>query len=208
MKAFPKPVRGALAQAFLGGWMSAQILHVPSPAVLADIGGAYSWAYSEERLQQFQIAEQVKVRGVTREVRSAEIDREFILDNLCFWSGRPILVKVRPHGNEYLPTRPVIGGSPRLIFAPTDLQGDSAWWWLHDVLAGVALGGAWPADIAQAIEFVAIGAKEGIVPARTPFGRLVDLHGRRISLRSTERRGRACRKTIRLRTGNARWPTV
>jgi hypothetical protein len=173
----PAEWHGPLAAAFYGGWSTARIVHWPSPAAVADISGAYGWSYSTQGLQRFDLARAVTTDDMTGSVTDLANDsglRERLIAGQIPFHGQPILVKVRPHGSEILPTKPKRSGNVRLAMAPTELQGDHSWWWLSDVLAGVALGGPFPSDIVHAVKFVANGMRAGIRPVILPGGQVVD----------------------------------
>jgi len=168
---------GASAAAFYGGWSAAHLVHTPVPAALFDISGAYAWSHADQGLQRFRIAERIDVRDATEAVTALGGRDDFYRElrgGLVPLSGRPVLVRLVPAGPEVLPTRALRPGGVRMAFAPTDLGGSAGWWWLSDVLAGVALGGVFPSRIAEAIEFVASGTRAGIGPLRLPSGRVVD----------------------------------
>jgi hypothetical protein len=144
---------------------------------VADISGAYGWGYSTQGLQRFDLARVVTTDDVTGAVTELADDaglRERLIAGQVPFHGRPILVKARPHGREILPTKAKRSGNVRLAMTPTDLQGSHSWWWLSDVLAGIGLGGPFPIDIVEAVEFVANGMRAGIRPATLPGGAIVD----------------------------------
>jgi len=171
-------VAGAIAAAFFGGWSAARVVHVPSPAVLGDISGAYTWAAEALALQRHIIATDRVVLDVTDEVRSIEPPtRSALLGGATDLSPRRlVLIRLRPRGAEWLPSRPIRAGQTRMTIAPLDLQGAGAWWWLNDLEAGVYLGGEWPAAIDRAVEFVPGEPQDGLRPVRLPTGRVVDLY--------------------------------
>jgi hypothetical protein len=184
-------VLGAIAQAFYGGWMHAHVVHVPCPAVLADIRGAYLWAYADQELRQFLIADHYECRSATREFQDLPVfDRATVLAGEPPWGKRLVLLCLRPRGSEWLPTRPVFRGEARLTLAPTDLQGATAWWWASDVSAGMALGGSWPTEIVQAVELLPCGVQDGLQPVRLPSGRRVDLRTEDLAAAIREERDR------------------
>lgn len=173
----PTKLRGPVAFAFFGGWSSPRLLHTPCPAALVDISGAFGWSYVQQGLQRFDAAERWTSRRVTGEIRAlAKPDglRERILANQYLFDDRLILVRLRPHGREILPTKAWRDGRTRLAMASTDFHGGSGWWYLSDVLAGVALGGDFPCDIVRAIEIMAHGVRSTLTPVRLASGRLVD----------------------------------
>ena len=186
-------VAGAVASAFYGGWSAARVLHVPCPAVLVDLSGAYAWGYASEGLQRFVIADRVDARDSTDEVRLLGSDktlRERLFVGEVPLSRRLVLVQLRPTGSEILPTKSLRDGTARLSFARTDFQGHTGWWWLSDVLAGVAFGGEYPKRIVEAIEFVPVGVRESLRPVRLPTGRMVDLSREDLALAIRQERDR------------------
>ena len=186
----PTRLLGAAASAFYGGWSTAAVLHTPSPAVLVDMSGAYSWGFGTEGLQALRIASNVTTRKVTEELWDfGPIDRNDLLGEGHPFAGRMILVRLRPHGTM-LPVKPVRRGEARLVIAPVDLDGGTAWWWFTDVLAGVALGGTWPTrgDVVEAVEFVPGESQEHLRPVRLPTGRMVDLIREDLALATREER--------------------
>jgi hypothetical protein len=141
------------------------------------MSGAFSWAFSEQGLQRFRIAAQVTVRSITSELRESGLPtRAQLLAGDNPFRTRLILVRLRPR-RLILPCKPVRHGESRLVIAVLDLQGDTSWWWLSDVLAGVALGGdlADEDEIVEAFEFIAADPIDSLRPVRSPTGRIVDL---------------------------------
>jgi hypothetical protein len=189
---------GAIASAFFGGWSAAPVVHVPSPAVLGDISGAYTWAAEDLALQRYLISAETTVRDVTPEVRSIEPRTcSELLDGRAPLADRLVLVRVRPRGQEWLPSRPVRDGRTRLCIAPLDLHGSGAWWWFSDIEAGVYLGGDWPGEIDKALEFVAGEPQAGLGPVRLPTGRMVDLYSEDLAAVIREERARVrCDNTL------------
>ena len=177
MNNFPPRIQGALGAAFFGGWSVVNIQHTPVPAALFDLSGAYVWSHAVQGLQRFRIAQRVETRSALKEVRSLaktlELRARLVVGDVPF-EGRPTLVRLIPTGSEILLSKPVRRGRERMVFAPTDLGGAANWWWINDLLAGVALDGPFPAHILEAREFVPIGVREGIGPVRLPGGRMVD----------------------------------
>ena len=157
--------------------MSANVTHVSIPAALFDVSGAYSWSFSIQNLWRFVIAESVGVSDVTEEIRPLdhlESLVEGLTNGVVPFESRAVLVRLIATGSEILPTKPVRDGRARLILAPTDLSGAANWWWLSDVLAGVALGGQFPKQIVAAMEFVPRDVRADVQPIHLPTGRVVD----------------------------------
>ena len=177
MNNFPPRIQGALGAAFFGGWSAMNIQHTPVPAALFDLSGAYAWSHAVQDLQRFRVAKRVETRSVLKEVRALvktlDLRAMLIVGDVPF-EGRPTLVRLIPTGSEILVTKPVRRGRERMVVAPTDLGGAANWWWLNDVLAGVALGGSFPTLLLEAREFVPISVREGIGPVRLPGGSRVD----------------------------------
>jgi hypothetical protein len=174
---FPNEITGSLAAAFFGGWSGVNIQHTPMPAALYDLSGAYAWSHLVQGLQRFRVAQHVETLEVHNEVSAlgatTDLKARLVCGDVPF-EGRPILVRLVATGSEVLLTKPVRRGRERLVFAPTDLGGAANWWWLSDVLAGVAHGGEFPSRILQALEFVPVGLREAVKPIRLPGGRSVD----------------------------------
>ena len=172
----PSDLRGVVRAAFRGGLSVAYVLNVVIPTYVTDISGAYPWAYVDLDLRRFDVADNLRTCDVTDEVRCLANKRlrPAILAGFHPMSGRAVLVEVAPQGEARLPSKVRRDDCERLHLSPIDLGGSSLWWWLDDVLAGVAFGDQFPVDVRRAVEFVPIGVRADLRPVPLPTGRLVD----------------------------------
>jgi hypothetical protein len=192
--------RGPSAQAFFGGWSYAEVIHIPSTAALADISGAYPWAYGAKDLVRFDVARRINTVSVLADVRRLGAEEDLadrLLAGEVPFATRPILVEARPHGEAILPVRATWGADGRFSMSLVDFEGASSWWWLDDLLAGVALGGQFPTDVLRAIELVPVGERDGLQPVRLITGRVVDPASEDLVRAVSEERRRVGRDTWR-----------
>lgn len=176
MNRIPDQWKGHVMVATYGGLNAAYVVNTAIPALLADISGAHGWAYVDLDLHDFDIAERYVVEDVTDELRQLGTDGDLghLLDPVTGQLVRRILVVARPRGEAILPAKPTRDGVARFTMARLSLRGAAWCWWLEDVFSGMDLGGSFPRDIVQAIEFFADSELPNLSPVRLPTGRVVD----------------------------------
>jgi hypothetical protein len=172
----PDWLAGAAASAFFGPWSAAQVVHVPVPAVLADLSGTYARCASAVGIQRFLTARYVgwqRTTKKTRRILTAIATGKRALNRDAFAQLGPVLVRVIPEGHV-MAVKPVRGGEARLVMAPFT-NPDSVWRWATDVLAGETRDGGRLPHIVEAIRLVPHGIQSDLKPLRLPTGRTVDL---------------------------------
>ena len=185
----PAWLAGAAASAFFGPWSAAPVVHVPCPAVSADISGTYARVGSAVGVQRFYTARWVgwqrsfkKTRKLIHTIASGRrpVDRD-ALSRLG-----PTLVRVVPH-QHMLSAKPVRAGEARLVFAPYT-NPDGVWRWATDVLAGAFLDGGRLPEIVDAVRLVPYGTQSGLRPVRLPTARRVDINTEDLALAIVDER--------------------
>ncbi len=168
----PDRLRGAGAAAFHGGWFEAHVVHIPVPAVLADLSAAYARVSAALGISHYLTARRVEPVDVTAQLRqllAAPDLAERALDRATWRRFGVTLVQVRPRG-EVLPVKV----NAALDIRPLDLGGDAGWWSWLDVVAAALRTGRAP-EVVEAIHLRPVGTVAGLRPVRLPSGATLDL---------------------------------
>lgn len=168
----PDHLRAAGAVAYFGGFHQARVLHVPVPAVLADLSAAHPRSAVALGASRYLVAERVEPVDVTDGLQSLLTAPD--LDDLAHdpevWRRFGItLCLVRPKG-DVLPAKI----DRNLRVAPLDMEGDGLWWHWSDLVSSVLRTGRF-LELIEAVHLAPVGMVEGLRPVRLPSGAVLDL---------------------------------